>query len=323
MRAISIIRLNSLAAHALLLIAGMMISGTSVIAQEREWGVGRSIVQVSPSVYRWGSDNQYGAYIVGEDGIAVIDGHYCPSGTVQWLKEELARRHDVPVKYMILSHDHPDHICNSQVFDDTAITVGHENILPHILRENRPSAVPDVTFEGSMDLMLGGVTVTLLYFGPSHSDNLIQVHVPDEKVLVAIDMAKGRSLFPDYRDMDVHSMLDILKTLEHLPDVDIVLPGHGAVSDQENFKHQRRYIQALRDEVLAGMVAGNSLPEIRDNVTMQEFSDYGNFEQNLDSNIVTMWGYLYRYREPNIRIGPDEAVACREDNSQCRTSDPL
>jgi glyoxylase-like metal-dependent hydrolase (beta-lactamase superfamily II) len=135
-------------------------------------------------------------------------------------------------------------------------------------------------------------------------------------------MAKGRSLFPDYRDMDVHSMLDILKTLEHLPDVEIVLPGHGPVSDPANFGHQRRYIQALRDTVLEKMVAGLSLPEIRDSVTMDEFADYGSFENHLDSNIVTMWGYLYRHREPNIRIAPDEAVACREDNSQCRTADP-
>ena len=59
-------------------------------AQDRELGVNREIIQVSESVYRWGSDNQYGAYIVGTDGIAVVDGHYCPSGTMQWLKEQLS-----------------------------------------------------------------------------------------------------------------------------------------------------------------------------------------------------------------------------------------
>ena len=120
-------------------IIGCILLVFTVLAstQEREWGVNREIVRVSESVYRWGSDNQYGAYIVGTDGIAVVDGHYSPSGTMQWLKEQLAARHDVPVKYVILSHDHPDHVCNSQVFDDTAITIGHKNILPHILRERR------------------------------------------------------------------------------------------------------------------------------------------------------------------------------------------
>jgi glyoxylase-like metal-dependent hydrolase (beta-lactamase superfamily II) len=304
-------------------VASLGVSDTILLAQEREWGADRSIVQISPSVYRWGSDGQYGAYIVGGDAIAVVDGHYCPSGTVQWLKEELAKRHDVPVKYMILSHDHPDHICNSQLFDDTAVTIGHKNILPHILREKRQSSVPDITFEESIDVMLGGVTVTLLYFGPTHSDNLIVMHIPDEKVLIGIDIARGKSLFPDYRDMDVHSTLKVLKTLEQLPDSDIVLPGHGPMLDHENFAQQRRYIQALRDEVLDHIVAGDSLQQIRDTVTMDEFSDYRMFDQFLDSNIVTMWGYLYRYREPNQRITDVEAVECREDVTRCRTSDPL
>ena len=292
-------------------------------AQDREWGVNREIVQVSESVYRWGSDNQYGAYIIGSDGIAVVDGHYCRSGTMQWLKEQLAARHAVPVKYVILSHDHPDHVCNSQVFDDTAITIGHKNILPHILRERRPSSVPQITFEESMDVMLGGVTVNLLYLGPSHSDNLIQVHVPAEKVLVAVDIAKGRSLFPDYRGMDVHSTLRILKILGNMEDVDIVLPGHGAITDQQNFHDQRRFIQALRNEVLAYSVEGRKLAEIRDLIQMEAFSDYRGHDRWLDQNIVTMWGYLYRYREPNQRITEDEAVAYREDVSQCRTADPV
>ena len=304
-------------------VCAMMFAAASVaLAQDREWGVNRSIQKISESVYRWGSDNQYGAYIVGSEAIAVVDGHYCPSGTMQWLKDEIAKRHDVPVKYIILSHDHPDHICNSQIFDDTAIGIGQTNILQHIVRENRPSIVPGITFDESMNLLLGGVTVKLLYFGPSHSDNLIQVHIPDEKVMIAVDLAKGRSLFPDYRDMDVHSTLRILKLLGNIGDVEIVLPGHGSVTDQQNFRDQHRYLQALRDEVLKHMVAGRSLAEIRGLVTMAEFSDYKGYERWIDQNVVTMWDYLYRYREPSQRITADEAVLCIEDVTKCRTADP-
>ena len=304
-------------------VCAMIFAAASVaMAQDREWGVNRSIQKISESVYRWGSDNQYGAYIVGSEAIAVVDGHYCPSGTMQWLKDEIAKRHNVPVKYVILSHDHPDHICNSQIFEDTAIGIGQTNILQHIVRENRPSIVPGITFDESMNLLLGGVTVKLLYFGPSHSDNLIQVHIPDEKVMIAIDLAKGRSLFPDYRDMDVHSTLRILKLLGNIGDVEIVLPGHGSVTDQQNFRDQHRYLQALRDEVLKHMVAGKSLAEIRDLVTMAEFSDYVGYKRWIDQNVVTMWDYLYRYREPSQRITADEAVLCIEDVTKCRTANP-
>ena len=40
-----------------------------------------------------------------------------------------------------------------------------------------------------------------------------------------------------------------------------------------------------------------------------------------DTNVVTMYDFLYRYREPNRRIEPEEAIACIEESSACRTAD--
>ena len=313
------VRTISFHSSALLLLVALAAGPAA--AQQRQWGQDRSIEQISESVYRWGSDGQYGAYILTSEGIIVVDGHYCPSGTVDWLKSELATRHDVPVRFLVLSHDHLDHICNSQVFDDTAVTVGHRNIRPHITREGRISSVPDVTFENEMDLHLGGVKVTLLYVGPSHSDNLIHVHVPDEGVLISIDIARD-GLFPDLRDMDVHGMLRGLRTLSKLDDVDVVLPGHGPrLLGQDNFMRTHEFLQTLHDRVLDHMIAGRTLPEIRQLVTMDEFSDLGGLDTSLDPNIVTMYDFLYRYREPNNRLTEFEAVSCIEDSSACRTSD--
>lgn len=70
------------------------------------------------------------------------------------------------------------------------------------------------------------------------------------------------------------------------------------------------------------MVDGRSLTEIRDLVTLEEFGNYGGFDSLLDQNIVTMSDYLYRYREPNQRITPYEAVLCREDVTQSRKANP-
>lgn len=305
----------------LVLIASLSGVCAAAQAQDRQWGEDRSIEQVSRSVYRWGSDGQYGAYILTSEGIVVVDGHYCPSGTVAWLKEELARRHDVPVRFVVLSHDHQDHICHTELFADTAVTIGHRLIRPHIVRENRISAVPQVTFEDEMDLHLGDVKMTLLYVGPSHSDNLIHVHVPDEGVLISIDVARN-SLFPDLRDMDVHGMLRGLRRLARLDDVDVVLPGHGPMLlGQENFTRTHDFLQTLHDRVLDLMIAGVPLPQIRQQVRMDEFRDLGGLDRYLDVNIVTMYDFLYRYREPNSRILETEAVACIEDSSDCRTSD--
>ncbi len=304
-------------AQAAIVTSLMLLAGGGAAAQEEAGKL--SVRQVSEHVYRWGDGTQYGAYVHTPAGAIVIDGHYCHTTLPRQLKAEITRRHEVAVKYVVLSHDHQDHICNTGVYGDTAVTIGHRNILPHILREKRNSSVPTVLFERELDIELGGVRVTLLYFGPTHSDNLIQIHIPGDKVLVSIDMAKGKSLFPDYRDMDVHNTLKVLKILANMEDVEIVLPGHGPVTDQENFGHQYAYLKALRDEVLARMVAGESLVDMKQSITMEAFRDYGGHRRFLDKNIVTMYHYLYHYREPNSPITWDEAVTCYE-TAECRTA---
>ena len=176
-----------------------------------------------------------------------------------------------------------------------------------------------------MDLSLGGVDLRLLYFGPTHSDNLIQIHIPDERVLIAVDSAKGRNLFPDFRDMDVNNQLRVMRILANLEDVDVVLPGHGPVTDQNAFIDHYNYLYALKENVLGHMRDGRTLQEIKtlaDASMREDFGDYAWIDEFLVHNIVTMWDYLYRYREPNISIKHHEATPCIEDSRQCRTSMP-
>ena len=265
-----------------------------------------SIVQLTESVFRRGG--QSNVFMVTDEGIIVVDGT-CSGGGQQWLKEELARRYDVPVKYVILTHDHEMHICGTQAFSDTAVTVAHRNARPHIVREGRNAAVPDITFEESMEIHLGGKRVVLYYFGPTHSDNLIQVHFPDEGVLVATDAIRsGKSIgLPDYRDSNVNNLIDALDQLARLDNVDIVVPGHAGLADQQGFVYFRTFLVALRDRVLAEMVECRSGEEIVETVTMDDFADYGNYEEWLRANVISMWDYLYRQREPSY------SARCRDD----------
>ena len=88
-----------------------------------------------------------------------------------------------------------------------------------------------------------------------------------------------------------------------MDNVDIVVPGHGSpVSIQAYFRRYRQYLAILRD-VLTHMVEGLSLYEILEIPTMDDFGDYTNLDQNLEPNIISMYDYLYRYREPNFPNG--------------------
>ncbi|WP_428103127.1 MBL fold metallo-hydrolase [Candidatus Rariloculus sp.] len=277
--------------------ATLMLLGTGVTAQRELPEL--EIEPLTEHVYRYGGLTN-GAFIVGSEGIAVVDGQVCGSNGTVWLKEELARRFDVPVKYTILSHDHEMHICGLEVFSDTARAVSHVNAKPHIIREGRRTVTPEITFDTTMRLDLGGIEVVLMYLGPTHTDNLIQVHVPSEGVLIAVDFVReGKSLaMPELRDADIANSIKALGILGRMENVDIVVPGHGGVTDQRAFLYFRDYLQALRERVLEQMVAGKGIEEILEIVTMEDFSDYGWFDLWVRSNVIGMWELLYHHREP-------------------------
>ena len=292
-----------------LTLAGLILLSQQAYSQyETSWDNSeRSINQISEHVYRWGGGAMggiSGLFVPTAEGIIVIDGpgNPCEPGSGQWFKDELEQRYDVPVRYVVLSHDHQSHICGTTVFADTAVSIGHKKIRPHLVREGRVAPVPTITFEESLDIDLGGVKVVLHYFGPTHSDNLIVIHVPQDGVLFAPDLSRpdGQLPNPDFRDMDVDNTIEALGIMARMDDVDIVVPGHNSpVSNQAYLRRYREYLSSLREQVLAHMVAGRTLEEILGLVTMNDFAEYTNLGQVIESNVTTMYDYLYRYREPN------------------------
>ena len=292
-----------------LTLAGLFLLSHQAYSQyETSWDNSeRSINRISEHVYRWGGGAMggiSGLFVPTAEGIIVIDGpgNPCEPGSGQWFKDELEQRYDVPVRYVVLSHDHQSHICGTTVFADTAVSIGHKKIRPHLIREGRVAPVPTITFEESLDIDLGGVKVVLHYFGPTHSDNLIVIHVPQDGVLFAPDLSRpdGQLPNPDFRDMDVDNTIEVLGILARMDDVDIVVPGHNSpVSNQGYLRRYREYLASLREQVLAHMVEGRSLEEILGLVTMSDFEDYTNLGQVIERNVTTMYDYLYRYREPN------------------------
>ena len=267
----------------------------------------RAINQLTEHVYVY----ENSMFVVTDEGIILADGS-CDN--MEFLKSELQTRFNQPVKYVTLSHDHQGHICDTQVFADTAVGVGHVNIREHIIREKRRAIVPQVLFEDQMEIVLGDVRVVLMYLGPTHSDNNIQVHVPAEGVLLAPDVARGRNILPDFRDTEIRNMLKVLRTLAYLPDVSIVLDGHGMIpmTQEEAFLPFHRYLQAVRDRVLERAAAGMSLEQIRQEVTMEDFSDYNLSPARVLTHVETTYDYLWRNREPTVG-GPQMPVRAPQD----------
>ena len=96
-----------------------------VTAQPR--GPAREIIHVTGDLYRARNGNWYKIFLVTPEGIILGD----PINTdfAAWLDGELEQRFDVPVRYVVYSHSHFDHAEGGGAFADTALFIGHENML--------------------------------------------------------------------------------------------------------------------------------------------------------------------------------------------------
>ena len=94
-----------------------------------------------------------------------------------------------PIKYVIYSHSHFDHIAGGKPFKDMGATfIAQTNAKARILALKPDDVVvPDQTVDTQKILELGGTTMVLDYVGKNHSDNMLVMRLPKEKVIFTVD----------------------------------------------------------------------------------------------------------------------------------------
>src|SRR5580704_18113467 len=119
----------------------LVLAGLSAIAwgqapqpqapQPRPQGPGRTITKITEDLYHFGNGVWFGVFLVTPSGIILVD----PISTdlATWLKAELTTRFPgVPVRYVIYSHSHWDHIEGGGAFADTAQFIAQEGVLKNM-----------------------------------------------------------------------------------------------------------------------------------------------------------------------------------------------
>ncbi|MGE5818833.1 MAG: MBL fold metallo-hydrolase [Deltaproteobacteria bacterium] len=246
----------------------------------------REITRIAGDLYRFRNASHFSVFMVTPAGIIATDP--IDADAARWLKAELSRRFAKPVRYLIYSHDHADHISGGEVFADTAIVIAHEGTKAVILKERRPTAVPDLTFNDRMSIELGGKRTELTYLGKNHSDNSIVMRFPEEKVLFAVDFIPVKSLpFRDFHDGYIDEWIESLKKAENL-DFDILAPGHGELGRKDDVRSVRNYIEELQQQVRPLLAQGKSPDEIKRLVKMEKYSSWANYQEYLPLNIDGM-----------------------------------
>lgn len=283
------------------LMAGLALPAVAQTPQTAQApGATREITRIAGEVYRFRNNFHYSVFAVTPQGIVLTDPINAPAA--QWLKAELQQRFNQPVRYLVYSHDHADHISGGEVFADTAVVIAHENAKAQIVGEKRPTAVPQVTFSDRLDIELGGTVVELHYVGRNHSDNSLVVRFPRERIIFAVDFIPVKSVgFRDWPDGYLADWIQSLKRVEQM-EFDVLAPGHGPLGDKSDVRAFRGYMEEMRDIVLALSREGRSLPDIKTDVKAkmgEKYKSWAGYEQMFDLNIEGMHRLVNANRRGN------------------------
>ncbi len=261
----------------------------------------RSIKKIAGNLYRFQNNFHFAVFLVTSEGIIVTDP--INKGAATWLKGELAKRFNKPVKYLIFSHDHQDHISGGEVFADTATVIAHTDAKADIVDEKRPTAVPDVTFSDEMTVELGGQKVELTYVGLGHSDNMIVMNFPAERTLYACDFITVKRVgFKTLSDSYFPDWMDAIKMVEGM-DFDTLATCHGKMGVKADAREQRMFYQDLYNAVLKEARAGKSLDEMKASIKLAKYKDWGRYKQFLKLNIEGVYNQIKLHRRATIQAG--------------------
>lgn len=165
--------------------------------------------------------------------------------------------------------------------------------------EGITQTLPTTTFDGEYETHVGDKRVVLKQVGPCHTAGDILVHVPDDKLIFTGDI-----LFvgghPILWTGPAANWIAACDHILELP-VEVVVPGHGPITDKRVVQAVRDYLVYVRDEARARFDAGLGVKDAAMDISLADFDSWGEAER-IVVNVATLY---------------------REFGSTGRTSDPF
>jgi len=264
--------------------------------------------RVSEHVYAWigphGGPNPENkgfrmnmGFVVGKDAVAVFEaGYYEPMA--REMLAHIAKITKAPVKYVINSNSQPDRFLGNEYFRrQGAIVVASAAeakrmaAMGGLFAESseralglKPGSIqipnpPDRIVEGSTELDLGGLKITLMPSGAAHTPGPLVVHIPKDKVVYAGDILYSGRLLAVIDGGSVKSWVKSFDALKQFGDATFV-PGHGKPAKLAAFEFPtREYLLLLHTHMTQAVEQGKDQQDAMASLNQSRFSKLENYQE--------------------------------------------
>lgn len=277
-----------------------------------------NIAEVDENNRGW---NGNAGFVVTSDSVVVIDA----LGTPKLGRRMIATIKSVtdkPIKYLIVTHNHPDHAYGAIAFKRLGgvTIIGHEGTMKYIESDRIEHSVayrstfiksdmqgfeavkPDIMIGGDLhskqSITTGGVTFDIYNTGDHHSFGDLAIHQRGDDIVWISDLAfNNRVTFM----ADGHSKQAIdaqAWLLETFPNADYMIPGHGSVQTAPfpMVTETRSYMQHLRDSMTKAIENDVELQEAVNNTEFENWKSVNMYGLNQKKNV----DFVYRELEEEL-----------------------
>lgn len=223
---------------------------------------------------------------VGPDGILIVDDQFVP--LVEKIRAALKEAGGGPLKFVLNTHWHYDHVDGNKVFGREAPIIAHTNVRKRLTTDQTlmgrafpaepKEAWPVITFDNSLSIHFNGEEIKVFHLFPGHTDGDSVVYFTGSKVVHMGDQfIAGGFPFIDWESGgDVEGFAKNVETvLAQLPPDTQVIPGHGPLSTYDDLKTYHRMLVETTNSVRQRMKAGKNLDAIKAEGFSDEWKPFG------------------------------------------------